>query len=86
MLRENLSTDRWKGSGNFNGPSGLSMRHRSFSRKATRKKAYMIVMITKNIRGGGMRKDKRMFKGERRINSQSTKSRVVRSCELKVES
>ena len=35
MLRENLSTDRWKGSGNFNGPSGLSMRRRSFSRKVT---------------------------------------------------
>ena len=55
--------------------------------KLPRKKAYMIVMITKNIRDGGMRKDKRIFKGERRINSQSsTKSRVVRSCELKVES
>ena len=34
----------------------------------------------RNIDDGGMRKDKRMLKGERRINRQSlTESRVVRS-------
>ena len=42
--------------------------------------------ITKYVRGGDMRKDKGMLKGERRINRHSLiKSRVVRNCELRVE-
>ena len=81
MLRESLSDNRPKGSGNFNGPSGLSMCHRSFSRVITRKKAYVIMIADSYGIGAwwGYEKNKGMLKGERQINWQLLiESQIVR--------